>query len=753
VLTLLAAAVAGLRARRGRTLLAAAGIAAASLVVGVAATVGYGLATGFDRSADRADLPHVLARFADEPLPRVAARVDALPNLADRSFRAEYTGAELRDADGQFTSQGAVHVLLEGRRRGYAIVEGRDFTGAPGEVVVERGLAREWDLAPGDELVLWDDFALTIVGVAVSPDNVAYPLARAARVYLDCTRGGCPRGLEPNLALLWLNDPGRTDVTLAQARTVSFGLGDLSFITREGVRVLLDQAAGIVLALLVAFSLVALVAAGTMLAASAHADVQRRLPAFGVQRALGFTPGRLAALQAAEAVVVALPAALLGLAAGVLAVAGPAADLLAALNELPPGAALLAPLGACLVGILAVVTAAATWPAWRAACRPPAAILRGGDLTAPVRARRGVRGGLLALGARFALASRARWAATVATIGVCAGIVLLMLALASLLERLRDDPGTVGKRYTLTAQLDPSLLPDVRAIPGVEAAGARYTADVSDAFRLGEPLRLVAYPGDHTRFEAPPLAAGRRVRADGEAEVGLGLADALGLRPGSRFAVQTGSGGELRYRVVGVVRALEKEGRIAWVRPGALLEAEPGLAPTLAIRLRPDADRPRVDAALQALGAPAQRVGGATTDNGRFLAVLAAVLRGIGLAVGLVCLYALVQALAMTARERRGAVALLRAVGGDRRAVALVLAGAAAAVAVPAALLGVLLERVAFGPLVARLAAGYADLPLAPTAAQALAVPAGLALLAGLATALVARRTLREPVVEGLRGE
>ena len=45
------------------------------------------------------------------------------------------------------------------------------------------------------------------------------------------------------------------------------------------------------------------------------------------------------------------------------------------------------------------------------------------------------------------------------TIAVSAGVVILMLALASLLVRLRDDPGTVGKRYELTAQLDPSQLP------------------------------------------------------------------------------------------------------------------------------------------------------------------------------------------------------------------------------------------------------------------------------------------------------
>ena len=113
--------------------------------------------------------------------------------------------------------------------------------------------------------------------------------------------------MSANLALLWLADPERADITLAQARATSFGIGGLSFVTRAGIEVLLGQAAGIVIALLVAFSLVALVAAGTMLAASAQADVQRRLPAFGVQRALGFTPGRLAARQAAEAALVAVP--------------------------------------------------------------------------------------------------------------------------------------------------------------------------------------------------------------------------------------------------------------------------------------------------------------------------------------------------------------------------------------------------------------------------------------------------------------
>ncbi len=256
-----------------------------------------------------------------------------------------------------------------------------------------------------------------------------------------------------------------------------------------------------------------------------------------------------------------------------------------------------------------------------------------------------------------------------ATIAVCAGVVTLMLALASLLERLRDDPGTVGKRYQLTVRAPEYLLSAVRNIPGVDAAGARYAVDAADSFRLGEPLKLVAYPGDHTEFEAPPLAEGRRVRGPGEVEVGAGLADALGLRPGSTLATQLPSGAEVRFRVAGVVRALENDGRIAWARPERVLEHSPGLEPSLVVRLSPGADRRAVERALSDLGAPPRAATAATTRNGRFLAVLAAVLRGVGLAVGLVCLYALVQALAMTARERRGAVALIRACGGDARTV------------------------------------------------------------------------------------
>ncbi len=57
------------------------------------------------------------------------------------------------------------------------------------------------------------------------------------------------------------------------------------------------------------------------------------------------------------------------------------------------------------------------------------------------------------------------------------------------------------------------------------------------------------------------------------------------------------------------------------------------------------------------------------------------------------------------------------------------------------------------GPLVARLAAGFAALPLAPAAGHVAIVVLGLLALAAAATALVARAVMREPVVAGLREE
>ena len=508
------------------------------------------------------------------------------------------------------------------------------------------------------------------------------------------------------------------------------------------------------ISLLVAFSLVALVAAGTMLAAGAHAEVQRRLSGFGVQRALGFTPGpdRRAA----------------GGRGGARRGAGRAARARArrarrrravgraarrAQRAAARARAARAARARAARASWRSSSAAATWPAWRAARRPPAEILRGGDLAAR-RAGERPRGGLLALGARFATAARGRWLAAVATIAVCAGVVTLMLALASLLERLRDDPGTVGKRYQLTVALATVHgAVDARDVPGVDAVGARYAS--TRPTRSGSASRCGSSPTPATtrssRRRRWPRAGASAGRA--RSRSGSGWPTRSGCAPARRSPRSSRRRRGALPRRGRRARARERRPDRAGCSPTGCSRA-PDLDPQLVVRLEPGRRPRRGDARADRARRRAAAASAPPRPQRAFLAVLAAVLRGVGLAVGLVCLYALVQALTMTARERRGAVALLRACGGDapdgraraggrgrrgrgpggdRR-------GPARAGRVRAA------RRAARGRLRRRSRSRRRP-------GQVALVAVGLLALAAAATALVARRVLREPVVAGLREE
>ncbi|HEX6459619.1 MAG TPA: FtsX-like permease family protein, partial [Thermoleophilaceae bacterium] len=422
------------------------------------------------------------------------------------------------------------------------------------------------------------------------------------------------------------------------------------------------------------------------------------------------------------------------------------------INEIPPGSALLGPLALGLLLVVALVAGSAALPAWRAARRPVVSVLRRGEL-APVSRGSRFPAGFLGMGMRLAAARRGRALATVAVLTVSAGVVLAMLGMATLLNGLRNDPGLVGKRYQFTVSEPPSDAGAIRRVPGVQAVSPRYVEFAADSFLLGESLKVVAYPGDHTPFEDPPLASGRRLRSAGEAEVGTGVADALGVRPGSELAIELQNGREVRFRVSGLVRAFDNDGRVVYTRPARLLAADPSLSGEIAVKLAPGANQRAVARRLFAGGHPAQRATAATTRSTSFLSILAALLRAVALVDGLVCLYILVQALALTARERRSTIAVLRASGAGRREVRLVLVGAALVVVLASAPAAVLLELAVLGPLVSRLAASYVALPLDVGAGQVAIVAGALFLLALAAAALAGRRLEREPVVAGLRSD
>ncbi len=814
-------ALRGVRAQRAHALLGGLGIAMAAAMLATAATVSYGLATGFSRSARAADLPDVIARFEREPTTMIARRIAALPDLAAFTLSREFTGVPL-SAGSHESDNGVVEEIGPGRR-GYAIVAGHDISGATSGVVLEQGVASSWGLRVGEEIEVGGLGPQLIVGLAQEPDDVAYPLA-APRLYI--AQGALALGIpkvavgpngpqyvrqlrappaaagpngprvapgpgappaaigqpnvgrvaqrphiplaevlraletrrraalkegagEVNVAEIWLRDPSQLDTVLVQARALSYGLRNLRFLTRSGVRVLLDEAAGIVIALLGALSAIALLTAGVMLAASARAEVQRRLRAIGVRRAIGSTRAHVALLSALEAMIVAVPAGALGVTAGALAVSGADNRLLALLNERGPGSALALPLAGCFALSVLVPTLTSTWPAWRAAGRSPVQLLRGAELHPSGRsAPRPRRGGLARLGGRLVAARRVRAAATLTMLGVSAAFILLMLALASELSTLENDPKALGRRYQLTASLPPSNAARIRSILGVVAAAPRYEVTALDTYSLGETVDVIAYPGDHTEFEAPPLSEGRRLRGNGDAEVGTGLAQVLGLGVGSTLALALPSGRELRLRVSGIVGSLDHDGRVAYVPAAALLTEEPSAPEQIAVRLEPGTNASRVAAEIGVTGV--SRTKTITGEGNTLVAALTAVLRAVAVIDGLVCLYAVMQALALVADERRGTIAVLRACGAGTGAVRRLLTGAALVVVVPTALLAVLLERLVLGPEMGRIAAGYVSLALAASPREIALVVVGLALLGALAVWWVARRACREPIVAGL---
>ncbi len=751
----------GLAPRRRRVLLTAVGIALAAAMLSAAVVIADGLGLGFDRAARAADLPNVIVRFNPEARSVVAKRILALPDVGGYATRTELTEIGVRAAGaGHRLGDAVAEVVGSGTRRGYAVVAGHDLPVTGNDVLVEDAFAQAWGLRPGSTLYVDGLGPERVAGLVQAPDNVGFPLAKArfymARTALEARFGGDGGPIaRVNYAEIWARNPRYLNELLVQARSSSFGLQNIRFATRSGVRVLLDQAAGIVIDLLVALSLIALATAGAMLAASARAEVQRRLGTIGVQRAVGASGGHVTLIHSLEAALVAAPAAAVGCAAGVLAIYGPAGRLLTLLNEPLPVAALIGPILASWLAATAIAVAGAAWPAWRAASRPVVALLRGADVAR--RTGRRIPGlsrlrptGLAALGARLVAARRARLVATVVTLGLSAAFVLLMLSLATELSALQTDPGALGRRYQLTASLPPRDAAAVRRIPGVAGATPRYDVLAVDSFSLGETIDVIGYPGDHTAFESPPLTGGQRLRGAGETEIGSGLAQDLGLGIGQTVALQLPSGRELRLRISGVVSSLDYDGRVAYVPAAALLRADPGAGSLVAIRLTTTASTSAVTRALKALGAVPAAASSATSRGAPLVAVLKTIILAVAIVDGLVCLYALIQACALTVQERRRTIAVLRACGAGAGAIRRLLAGAVLTLLLPAGIVGFLLERYVLGPALSGLATNYAALSLQATPSEVGLTAGGLLVAATIAVLWVSRQTERESVLSGL---
>ena len=756
-------AVAAIRARPAATVITALGLFFAGAILGSAVTTREALGGGLERAQRAARTADIVAHFDPVALETLRPRLEAIANVADWSPRITVRPVDIatRRADGpRRTGTAEANGLLLDRPGGLLIVAGRGLSGREDEVVVERGLFTAWHLRLGQGLRVRGrsgPLFVRIVGVSIEPDALAFPLTSRPRIYLPYEtvqdRITTAHGRFPVTAVsINVTDRTRLAVTLAQLRAASFGLDRVTIQTRTGIRLAIDQASGLISSVIAAFAIVALGAALVMIAAAAHARVMRDLATIGALRAIGFSSPAIAATYAVEVAAIAVVAIGAGVVVGSLAVAGPAAVLLESFNELPPPHPL--GLGHLLVASAAVVAAgiAAGTPALIAARRPVVDLLRGAAIVRTARA--GVIGSPLLLGARLAVSRPFRLAASVVAVAGGIAVVLVMASLARTLLAVQVNSQSLGVRYSLLVKDSPAALDAVRSTPGVAAAAARYDALAVNAYDLGQPLRIVAFgAGRSGVFDGRPLLSGRRSIRPGEAEVGEGLASSLGLTEGQTLIAAPEGGGEVRLRIVGVVREPTNDGRVAYTDAATLLAAQPGVVAQIAVRPTTGTSPATVRARLATRGIAAVPTSGLVPSGSSVIAAVVALLRAVAAVNGAGSIALTVLALVVLARERSETVAVVRAIGGGRRHVAMLLGGAGLLLMTLALVTAVLIQRLLLDPVIEHLLGTYGVLDVS-LGGRDLALSAVGAIVAAIAASVaVALRYSRITVRRALHAE
>jgi putative ABC transport system permease protein len=432
--------------------------------------------------------------------------------------------------------------------------------------------------------------------------------------------------------------------------------------------------------------------------------------------------------------------------AGRLLAAGAAALVLAAAVR-AAAASVAASAFALALGVLVAVPLAA-----------PAALAALGRLPRPRRL--GARWGMRTLAARPSGAAVAAGALAVA-VSMLVGVTVMVGSFRGTVERwlgttLRADvyvSTPSWRRARSEATLAPEVVARLRAEPGLvaldllrqvqtRAAGRLISVSGFDAGIPGGEARLDLVAGD-------PAAALRALR-EGAVLVSEPLARKAGLGPGATLRLR-GAAGEVPLRVAGVYRDYGAESGAALVDPATFARAfGEGPPSNAALRLAPGTDAEAVVARLRAalrdeavlvrsnrtLRAEVLAIFEQTFAVTRLLQVMGLVIAAAGVTLSLLVL----------ARERRAELALYRALGASRPALAALFLGRGLALGVAGLVLGALGGGALALVLVLEVNPAFfgwtlgVHVPWARLAAQGAAILAAAA-AASLHPALVASRT------------
>jgi putative ABC transport system permease protein len=636
-----------------------------------------------------------------------------------------------------------------------AVLKGRLAT-APGEVVLDDGLSAAERLAPGSTVTI-GGARLRVVGTAITTERMANGWVTPEQIRaLD--------GRRTASVSLRLRDRSTSRAFVADAERTAGAR--MFFAEWQQAREDYTEDSRRMLAILSMSTLLALLAAGFTLATALGGRVIGERRRIGLLRAVGITPRGVTGLLVAHYVALAAVAAPAGLLIGRLLAPGVldrAAIAIGAPQAAPPGPALL--LGV-LAGVLALTALASAVPAWRAGRVAPVEALalgRGGGAGHASRlarlARRLRLPVVFALGAKDAFARPARAALTVASLLLAAVLVVCAMGFEATMDRLASDNALRAQPWDLRIQTN-ALAPGAVDRMLTRERGVTSVARVYNPRLVSEDggTELAARAVEPVRGRAADFAFaipdGRLATAPGEATLGRGALEALGVRIGDTVRLRAG-GAPFSVRVVGRHVEPDDDGRAA-VLPAAGLPSRFRQLddPYWVAQVRPGTDPTAVEASLTRAGAgrlaverPIEELQGEASDTRPFV-------YGVTLLLLVIAGANLLTTLVLSVRERRRDVAVLGAVGASPAQIGgTVIAGASLLTAI-AAIAGLPLGGVVFRTMIG--ATDPADGPdvvaMPPVTWVLLAVPVALAVTAAVSS-LAARQATKVPVAAALRAE
>jgi len=433
-----------------------------------------------------------------------------------------------------------------------------------GEVVLERSFARARHLHVGDWLRIAHAGSLQrlhVVGIGITAARGPFPDFEPAAAWVapSTVAAAAPnpsrRGRELDLRLAD-RDQSAAVVTAIQRRFPPEQVA--AFDWREVENTVTSETSGLTV-ILGSASLLALLAAGFVIANAISGRVLAARRDIGLLKAAGFTPGGVTGLFVAENVILAFVAGVIGTMAAI-----PVTPLLlqrsAELLGTPtPSGFGIQPVAAGVLGVLAIVTLFTALPAWRAGRLRVLDAIRLGRTSVSARPSRSAE--LAArlhlpapaiLGVKDAFAARSRSVMTILSLMLTVVAVVATLGTEATYRRVVGDSSLRAKPYDLLVESDATAA-RTRALLALHRG--QFTNPVTIA---GMPVKS---PGTGLDIQARALGGnyaarpyairqGRMLAGPGEAIVGRGLLDKLGLQVGDRLRL-TAMGHPLTLRIVG----------------------------------------------------------------------------------------------------------------------------------------------------------------------------------------------------------